>query len=321
MVFSALLPTILHLAYVSVSPNNASKLRGVVLPLSFAIGGQIFGHGTWAATAGLVLYVAGLYAEAKAPRTLPLLPTPAPGIYAANLGVVFSFILWLSQGFFTPGTQLGAWAHTAFEAWGIVPFGVLLLLGAREVVRPKDEAAARAELAAYTASEVSYSFERTWAYHRQAALISAFLYWFGLSRVVRGVAFDGVKLTDSSALALVQFAGLAIFLAAVRAAEELTIRSTHQVHPITGAPRSDLERECDAAIAKAPAGSPAVETEALWNVLIGVLGGPGAALGLWWAHGEERAGWITRRAWRETAAVSGAAGAASATVVAPKKKE
>lgn len=315
MLFSAFLPILLHVAYVSVSPNNASKLRGVVLPLTMALGGQIFGYGTWAATFGLVIYVLGLYQEATTQRTLPLLPTPAPGIYAANLAVVFSFALWLSQLAFTPGTQMAAWAHAAFEAWGVLPFGLLMLLGAREVTRPKDEAAARAELASYTAAEVSYSFERTWAYHRQSALISAFLYWFGMSRVVRGIFFDSGKLTDSSALALVNFIGLAIFALVVRAAEELTIRSTAPVHPITGAPRSDLERECDAAIAKAPAGSPSVETGKLEGLLVGLVAGPGAALGLWWAHGEERAGWTTRRAWRETAAVSGAA-VAKATVVA-----
>ncbi|KDN48482.1 hypothetical protein K437DRAFT_255590 [Tilletiaria anomala UBC 951] len=76
------------------------------------------------------------------------------------------------------------------------------------------------------------------------------------------------------------------------------------IHPLTGAPRSALDTECQRAIAGAPAGLPAAEIG--WGILAScLLGGPGFGLLLWWSRGEEEMGWKARRAWRQVVAVEG----------------
>jgi len=303
LLLSALLPTMVHLTYTSMSPNTRSSL-GVMLPIFVALASQFVGYGPALLFVGLPPYLQALYAQASSEKVMPTLPTPAPGIYACNLALIGSFATWLLQQFFDVQSRQWTWANLAFQAYPLAILAPLLLLGAREVPTPSSEGDARLELASYGAAEVSYCFERTWAYKRQSALVSTFVYWYGINRLYRGWTADGARLTDASHLTLWSFAGTVVFLLLARLAEQTSTRSTAPVQPTTGKVRSEVERECDAALARAPAGSPTLETNALVQSLAALLLGPGAAMGLWWAHGEERAGWMARRSWRETAATS-----------------
>jgi hypothetical protein len=292
-----------HLTYTSMSPNTRSSL-GVMMPIFVALASQFVGYGPALLFVGLPPYLQALYAQASSEKVMPTLPTPAPGIYACNLALIGSFATWLLQQFFDVQSRQWTWANLAFQAYPLAILAPLLLLGAREVPTPSSEGDARLELASYGAAEVSYCFERTWAYKRQSALVSTFVYWYGINRLYRGWTADGARLTDASHLTLWSFAGTVVFLLLARLAEQTSTRSTAPVQPTTGKVRSEVERECDAALARAPAGSPTLETNALVQSLAALLLGPGAAMGLWWAHGEERAGWMARRSWRETAAIS-----------------
>ncbi|CEH18560.1 hypothetical protein CBOM_05287 [Ceraceosorus bombacis] len=301
---SVLIPILFRLTYISVSPNNRTVLRGIALPIGFLLGGIAFGFGTFLSSVGSLVYIAGLYIQVTSPKSsLPLLPSPAPAVYAANLANMIFIAILISMALFDVAGQNWLNATTAFCLSPLVVYFPLLFLGVRETVVPKTEEEARKELASYNAAEVSYCYERTWAYQRQVSLLSSTLYWYGLNRIVMDLIFLKSALSYAAHFMLYQFFGTVWFLFLIRVAEHLTTRSVSPVHPITGHPRSDVQKECSIAIAAAPAGHPATETGLLGNNLVAILAGPGTAMSLWWAHGEERDGWLARRAWRETQAV------------------
>lgn len=280
-------------------------MRGVALPVGFLLGGIAFGFGIFLSSVGALVYIAGLYIQVTSPKSsLPLLPSPAPAVYGANLANLIFIAILLCMALFDAQGQNWTNAITAFCLSPLVVYLPLLFLGVRETVIPTTEEEARNELASYNAAEVSYCYERTWAYQRQVSLLSTTLYWYGLNRIGMDLIFLQSKLSYAAHFMLYQFLGVVWFLLLIRIAEHLTTRSVSPIHPITAQARADVQKECSIAIAAAPAGHPASETGLLGSSLVALLAGPGTAMSLWWAHGEERDGWLARRAWRETQAVA-----------------
>lgn len=125
-------------------------------------------------------------------------------------------------------------------------------------------------------------------------------------RFFRAWANDGIRnLNDSSHFVLCGAAAAHLTLYLLVLSERLTWRSSSARDPLTGAARPALDLECERAIARAPAGQPYLERGWKGTALSTLLGGPGFAAAMWWARGEEEAGWKARKAWRETVAVEG----------------
>lgn len=111
-------------------------------------------------------------------------------------------------------------------------------------------------------------------------------------------------LTQQTHYLLANFLLLATYAVLTILIERITIRTLNSpTHPLTGKPVPKLHLDCQKAIALAPAGNPSLERGSWQPVVAGIIGGPGLALALWWSGGEEEAGWLARRAWRETSAV------------------
>lgn len=112
------------------------------------------------------------------------------------------------------------------------------------------------------------------------------------------------ELTPHARFLLVNFGLLGIFALLTILIERLTVRTlSSPVHPLTGRATPKLTLDCQKAISLAPAGNPTLERGTWQPFVAAIIGGPGLALALWWSGGEEEAGWLARRAWRETSAV------------------
>lgn len=298
------LPLSYRLCFQAVSPNRKSSLNvGVVLVLLNTIGAAA-GLGPWSCIFFSLVYLPAAYSSMKVSKASVLpVPTPAYNIYTANLlhvGVGMVAIITVLAD-----TKGALWNYAALA----IQFAGLTYLPIAWVSfrTPKvnDEATSRSVIRRYDAEGVSYAFERTWSYYRKMAALSAFIYWYGLNRVLRGYFFQGEKLDAISIFWFGDIAGTAVALTLLVVAEKTTFRNKSAVHPVTGEARSPLEIECDKAIAKAPAGSLWLEKTTAGFIAATLVGGPGFAASMWWSSGEEELGWKARKSWRETVAVEG----------------
>lgn len=298
------LPLSYRLCFQAVSPNRKSTLNSGIFLVLLNLIGAAAGVGPWSCIFFALVFLPGAYSSLKASRASVLpVPTPASNIYVANLMHV-GFGATAALTVFADATG-PIWYHAAM----LIQFAGLAYLPIAWVSfrTPKvnDEATSRSVIRRYDAEGVSYAFERTWSYYRKMAAISAFVYWYGLNRVLRGYWLQGERFDAVSMFWFGDIAGVALAMIMLVAAERLTIRNKAAIHPVTGEARSTLDVECDKAIAKAPAGSPWLEKTTTGLVLATLVAGPGFAASMWWCSGEEELGWKARKSWRETVAVDG----------------
>lgn len=306
---SATIPLLLRQSYLSASPNTRSPFLGPFAVLVIHSLARFVGLGVVYSTLGLVFLALGSWGEMQSsgPETMPVVPVPAGAVYWSNLATVITAALAGLQAVFSPDGSNWTTTVSYYITFPLTLLPVLLFLASyASIAPPKDVVEARNELVKYNAEQVSYSFERTWSYFRKAALASAGLYWYGLSRVVLGLYVHEEKLTPPATYMLVNSALLGVGLTLSIVIERLTVRSLAPIHPLTGRPRPHLAVEAHRAITLAPAGNPSLERGLVAPIVLGILAGPGAAASLWWSGGEEEGGWYGRRAWRETTATMAA---------------
>lgn len=65
ILISAIVPLLLRLNYLAISPNRSTALLGFGLPLLVAVGGQLVGIGVFAASVGSAIYALGAWRMAK----------------------------------------------------------------------------------------------------------------------------------------------------------------------------------------------------------------------------------------------------------------
>lgn len=298
------LPLSYRLCFQAVSPNRKSILNSGFFLVPLNIVGAALGLGPWSCIFFSLVYLPAAYSSMKVSKASVLpVPTPASNIYVANLLHVAMGATAAITVFANPAGAL--WHHAAL----LIQFAGLAYLPVAWVSfrTPKvnDEATSRSIIRHYDAEGVSYAFERTWSYYRKMAAFSAFIYWYGLNRVIRGYWLQGESFDAVSVFWIGDISGAALATILLVVAERLTFRSKDTVHPISGKPRSPLDVEGDKAIAKAPAGSPWLEKTTTGLVLAALVGGPGFAASMWWCSGEEELGWKARKSWREAIAVDG----------------
>lgn len=184
LVLSVVIPTVLRLGYLAVSPNNrSSSLLGASAMVTLQSVGEGIGHGFVFAGFGTGLLAMGLYQHlARQDERIPLVPTSAVSIYWINLSVVILSLSAVAQGFFSVDANQWQIANIVFLLFPLVS-AALLVLAIGGAKAPTNDAEARKELLKYSAEQVSYAFERTWSYYRKAAMASMALYWYGLHRV------------------------------------------------------------------------------------------------------------------------------------------
>ncbi|PWN48860.1 hypothetical protein IE53DRAFT_388943 [Violaceomyces palustris] len=304
LLLSVMGPAILHLCYTAVSPNRKSLLSGGWLVLFITALGQGLGFGMVAAIFGTLILTVGSYETYKrsAPSINPV-PTPAGSIYLSNIAVLLAAGLGIAQLALDPEGWYSYNTRLVFLFYPILFIPVVIRSFLTTTIR--DERAARIEVASWDAESVSYSFERTWSYYRKVAYVSAVLYWYGCNRIFRGWYYEGGKLNDSSYFAIWDALATLVFLFSLVALERTTFRCKAASHPLSGAPKPQLQVECERAIERAPAGHVWLETTVTGLLLASIVAGPGFAAGVWWASGEEEQGWKARKAWREAIAVEG----------------
>ncbi|ETS62959.1 hypothetical protein PaG_02728 [Moesziomyces aphidis] len=298
------LPLSYRLSFQAASPNRKSLLNSGVFLVPLNIIGAAAGVGPWSCLFYTFVYLPAAYSSMKASKASVLpVPTPSSNIYIANLvHVLFGTTVALAV-FADPEGAL--WHHAAlaiqFAGLSYLPIAWLSL----RTPKVNDEVESRSVIRRFDAEGVSYAFERTWSYYRKMAAFSAFIYWYGLNRIIRGVWVNGERLDAFSYFWFGDVGGVALALILLVAAEKTTFRNKDAIHPVSGEPRSPLDIECDKAIAKAPAGSPWLEKTTTGFIVASLVGGPGFAASMWWCSGEEELGWKARKSWRETVAVDG----------------
>lgn len=122
--------------------------------------------------------------------------------------------------------------------------------------------------------------------YRQAGLLSAIAYVYGLSRVVRVNIFAQEPLSSASIYLLL----ISLMLSLVQLSILVTDASTTA--------KDAVDEEARKAIAKAPAGNPGLDDSVLSLAILAIFAGPSLSAMLWYARGEEFRGWKGRRAWR-----------------------
>lgn len=308
LLLSVLVPVLLRQSYVAVSPNTRTILLGPLSVLAVHLFARVAGLGVSLCTVGVTVLTLGSLAQQKSggPEAVPVVPTPASAVYWSNLLVVlvaFSFGLQAVFDTSSPRWEAVNQAYILYPLAIVLPFISLGALSTEKSTVTSQQA--RKQLIQYNAEQVSYSFERTWSYHRKVALFSAFLYWFGLSRLYRGIITDRLSLNGPIKYILLNFVLASLYCVLAILVERSTVRPINSLHhPVTGAPRPSLVADCLKAISLAPAGSPVLERGTIAPILFGIGAGPGAAAALWWSGAEEENGWYSRRAWREVAATA-----------------
>ncbi|SNX83138.1 uncharacterized protein MEPE_01844 [Melanopsichium pennsylvanicum] len=304
IMISFTLPLSYRLCFQAVSPNRKSALNAGIFLVLLNVIGAAAGIGPWSCIFFALVYLPAAYSSMKSSKaSVPPVPTPASNIYTANflhlaMGATAAICIFADAS--------GAlWNHAAllvqFAGFAYLPIAYVSF----RTPKVNDEATSRNVIRRYDAEGVSYAFERTWSYYRKMAAFSAFIYWYGLNRVLRGVWLQGETFDAVSVFWFGDIAGAGIAMILLVAAERLTIRNKDLIHPVTGVPRSPLDVECDKAISKAPAGSPWLEKTTTGLALATLVAGPGFAASMWWCSGEEELGWKARKSWRETIAVDG----------------
>lgn len=122
--------------------------------------------------------------------------------------------------------------------------------------------------------------------YRQAGLLSAIAYAYGMSRIIKDVVFGKATLSPATQYILLVSLSLALV--------QLSIAFTDSQLATTDA----VDEEAKKAIAKAPAGNPGVEDNPRALAILAIIAGPSLSAMLWAARGEEIRGWKGRRAWR-----------------------
>ncbi|PWZ00507.1 hypothetical protein BCV70DRAFT_199785 [Testicularia cyperi] len=304
VMIATVIPFLYRLSFQAVSPNRKTDLLGALPILVILSVGNAFGFGPWSCILAGLVWIPGTYVALKhSSAAVPPVPTPASNIYLCNLLFAFSTTVLAATIFGDPERPL--WSHAAL-ALQFASFSYMPVLY-KNLTTPKVNAEdkARSVIRRYDAEGISYSFERTWSYYRKIAAVSAFTYWYGINRIIRGLVFEEGKFDAVSMFWVFDILGLWIAITLIVASEKLTVRSKSLTHPVTGASRSPLDIECDKAILKAPAGSPWLEKSTAGFITACLAGGPGFAASMWWCSGEEEAGWKARKAWREAVAVDG----------------
>lgn len=313
---SVFVPFFLRLSYQAASPNTRSFLQGPILPTLAAIITSadilLIGSGVALFVPTLIALLYTLGASSSKASALPRLPCPAQAVYGANLTAAF-----LSAFFI--GTLMYDEELTSTEFWweqfvpehvlqytnilkhvndlfsNVFPVVILpiLWLGYQSVKRIHNEQDAKKQLDYYLAAEVAYGFERTWAYYRQAGLLSFLAYLYGASQIYRGVV--ATKKIPGPATQYILLVSLLIVLASL----------TIAIVDAQSAPDDGLDEEAKNAIKRAPAGNPGVEDNVKVLAILSLVVGPSMSFMLWYAHQEEIRGWKGRRAWRQNSASKG----------------
>ncbi|CAO1629566.1 unnamed protein product [Parajaminaea phylloscopi] len=305
---SILVPVLMRQCYAAASPNTRSVWLGPAAVAAIHLLARFVGLGVSLATLGITFLALGSWSQLKSggPEAVPVAPTPAGAVYWSNLLVVLASFSAGLLGVMSTSSSTWAIASRIYILYPVVLVIPLLALakGASSKTT-RDSREARKQLLEYSAESVSYSFERTWSYLRKIALVSASLYWFGISRLIRGLYLEPGQLSGPAAYLLLNYVLGAVYCVLAILVERITIRPVNSLqHPLTGKPRPQLVADCLRAISLAPAGSPYLERGIWAPILTGIIAGPGAALALWWSGAEEENGWYSRRAWREAAATA-----------------
>lgn len=304
VVFAFSLPLSYRICFQAVSPNRKSTFNAGIFMVLLNIIGAAAGLGPWSSFFFALVYLPAAYSSMKSSKASVLpVPTPASNIYVANL-VHIAFGATAATTVFADVSG-GLWYHAALLVQFAAFFYLPIAWVSFRTPKVNDEATSRSVIRRYDAESVSYAFERTWSYYRKMAAISAFVYWYGLNRIIRGYFLQGERFDAVSLFWIGDLSGAAAALILLLVAERLTFRNKSAVHPVSGQPRSPLDIECDKAIEKAPAGSPWLEKTTTGLVLATLVAGPGFAASMWWCSGEEELGWKARKSWRETVAVDG----------------
>lgn len=306
MLLSVLLPVLMRQGYVATSPNTRSALLGPLAVVGVHLLARAVGSGAALCSLGSLLVTLGSLAQSRSggPERIPLAPTPASGVYFSNLCVVLLGGAALLQGILSPSSPSWSTANTLYLLSPLLLATLLTLatlLGPRRATTASE---ARKQLMEYGAEEVAYTYERTWSYYRKVGLASAALYWYGLSRLGKGLYYhaDEQPLKDGVVrLILAEFALASVFLLFTILVERAILRP---MDPSPSPSSGQLRADCLRALSLAPAGNPSLEQRRgpLAPCLAALIGGPGLVASLWWSGGEEEAGWFARRAWRETRA-------------------
>lgn len=304
IMISFTIPYTYRLSFQAVSPNRKSDLFGGLPILILMSLGMALGLGPWSCLVGAVFYTPGAYVALKRSNAaVPPVPTPATNIYTCNIVHVLAGAMLATTVFADYDEAL--WSHAAFALQFAAAAYLPVVYKNLTTSKVNSESKSREVIRRYDAEGVSYSFERTWSYYRKVAAFSAFIYWYGINRVIRGVVFEKAPFDAVSMFWVFDIAGLWIGITLLVISEKLTFRSKATTNPSTGAPRSPLDIECDKAISKAPAGSPWLEKTTTGFIVASLAGGPGFAASMWWCSGEEELGWKARKSWREAVAIDG----------------
>ncbi|PWN37914.1 uncharacterized protein FA14DRAFT_159733 [Meira miltonrushii] len=313
---SVFVPFFLRLSYQAASPNTRSLLQGPILPtlavLITSADVLLIGSGVALFIPTLIALLYTLGASPSKASALPKLPCPAQAVYGANLTAAFlsaffigtlmydeeltSTEFWWEQ--FVPEQVLqytNILTHVNDLFSNVYPVVILpiLWLGYHSVKRIHNEEDAKKQLDYYLAAEIAYGFERTWAYYRQAGLLSFLAYLYGVSQIYRGVV--ATKKIPGPATQYILLVSLLITLASL----------TIAIVDAQSAPDDGLDEEAKKAIERAPAGNPGVEDNIKVLAVLSLVTGPSMAFMLWYAHQEEIRGWKGRRAWRQNSASKG----------------
>ncbi len=187
------LPLSYRLSFQAASPNRKSLLNSGVFLVPLNIIGAAAGVGPWSCLFYTFVYLPAAYSSMKTSKASVLpVPTPSSNIYIANLvHVLFGTTVALAV-FADPEGAL--WHHAAlaiqFAGLSYLPIAWLSL----RTPKVNDEVESRSVIRRFDAEGVSYAFERTWSYYRKMAAFSAFIYWYGLNRIIRGVWVNGERL-------------------------------------------------------------------------------------------------------------------------------
>jgi hypothetical protein len=317
LVFASIfVPFFLRLSYQAASPNTRSFFQGPILPTLAALitsaDALLIGSGVALFIPTLIALLYTFGASSSKASALPRLPCPAQAVYGANLSAAFlsAFLIgtliydeeltstefWWEE--FVPAQVLqytNILKHVEDLFSNVYPVVILpvLWLGYRSVQRIHNEEDAKKQLDYYLAAEVAYGFERTWAYYRQAGLLSFIAYIYGMSQIYRGVV--GSKKIPGPAAQYILLVSLLITLASL----------TIAIVDAQSTPDDGLDEEAKVAIKRAPAGNPGVEDNVKVLAVLSLVTGPSMAFMLWYAHQEEIRGWKGRRAWRQNSASEG----------------
>lgn len=315
---SVLIPFALRLCYQAASPNRPTPLQGAVLPILAltltSVSSLVIadGYGIFIAPIVALIYSMGArFAaadEESKRKEVPALPVPTRAAYGANLATIACAVFLGSAAMHDASLAEGTYWWEAYtsasnrsiakpslgalsDLWPLAVAAPIYVLGLLGTVRPRDKESADKLLQSYSAEEVAYGFERTWAYYRQAGLISAATYLFGVSMMARSIYQDQAGVSPC-----------ARYLLAVSAVVALAHIGTLTVDTKSAPEPDAVDKEGREAIAKAPAGNPGLEDSPRALILLGLVAGPSLPAMLWHAHNEELAGWKGRRAWRSAVA-------------------